>query len=61
MSGSEKIYKAHTKFQFIKIATFIQNVADWVVLTGKNVAQISDGISNPVIWDMITILVIVLA
>ena len=35
------------------IVTFIQNVAGWIVLTGKNVAQISDGISNPVIAGII--------
>jgi hypothetical protein len=38
---------------FDTIATFIQNIAGWVVLTGKNVAQISDGISNPVIAGII--------
>ena len=31
------------------IATFIQTIAGCIVLTGKNVAQISDGISNPVV------------
>ena len=31
---------------FDTIATFIQTIAGWIVLTGKNVAQISDGISN---------------
>ena len=34
---------------FDTIATFIQTIAGWIVLTGKNVAQISDGISNPVV------------
>ena len=29
--------------------TFIQNIAGWIILAGKNVAQISNGISNPVI------------
>ena len=38
---------------FDAIATFIQNVADWVVLIGKNVAQISNGISNPVVAGII--------
>ena len=38
---------------FDTIATFIQNVADWVVLTGKNMAQISNGISNPVVAGII--------
>ena len=35
------------------IVTFIQNVAGWIALTGKNVAQISNGISNPVIAGII--------
>ena len=34
---------------FDTIATFIQTIAGCIVLTGKNVAQISDGISNPVV------------
>ena len=38
---------------FDTIATFIQTIAGWIVLTGKNVAQISDGISNPVIAGII--------
>ena len=35
------------------IATFIQTIAGCIVLTGKNVAQISDEISNPVIAGII--------
>ena len=38
---------------FDTIATFIKTIAGWIVLTGKNVAQISDGISNPVISGII--------
>ena len=38
---------------FDTIATFIQSIAGWIILTGKNVAQISDGISNPVISGII--------
>ena len=34
---------------FDTIATFIQTITGCIVLTGKNVAQISDGISNPVV------------
>ena len=34
---------------FDTIATFIQTIAGCIVLTGRNVAQISDGISNPVV------------
>ena len=35
------------------IVTFIQNIAGWIILTGKNVARISNGISNPVISRII--------
>ena len=35
------------------IVTFIQNIAGWIILTEKNVAQISNGISNPVIFRII--------
>ena len=35
------------------IVTFIQNIAGWIILTRKNVAQISNGISNPVISRII--------
>ena len=35
------------------IATLIQTIAGCIVLTGKNVAQISDEISNPVIAGII--------
>ena len=38
---------------FDTIATFIQTIAGWIVLTGKNVAQISDRISNPVIAGIV--------
>ena len=38
---------------FDTIATFTQTIAGWVVLTGKTVAQISNGISNPVIAGII--------
>ena len=38
---------------FDTIATFIQTIAGCIVLTGKNVAQISDEISNPVIAGII--------
>ena len=38
---------------FDTIETFTQTIAGWVVLTGKNMAQISDGISNPVIAGII--------
>ena len=35
------------------IVTFIQNIAGWIILTGKNVAHISNGISNSVISRII--------
>ena len=38
---------------FDTIATFVQTSAGWVVLIGKNVAQISNGISNPVVAEII--------
>lgn len=38
---------------FDTIATFIQTIVGWVVLTGKNMAQISNGISYPVVAGII--------
>ena len=38
---------------FDTIATFIQTIAGGIILTGKNVAQVSNGISNPVIAGII--------
>ena len=46
----ENIKKISTVYT---IVTFTQTIAGWVVLTGKNVAQISNGISNPVIAGII--------
>ena len=48
-----KIYIADCVVFFDTIATFTQAIAGGVVLTGKNVAQISNGISNPVIAGII--------
>ena len=48
-----KIFISDCVVFFDTIATFTQIIAGWVVLTGKNVAQISDGISNPVIAGII--------
>ena len=48
-----KIFISDCVVFFDTIATFAQTIAGWVVLTGKNVAQISDGISNPVIAGII--------
>ena len=48
-----KIFISDCVVFFDTIATFIQTIAGWVVLAGKNVAQISDGISNPVVTGII--------
>ena len=48
-----KIFISDCVVFFDTIATFIQTIAGWVVLTGKNMAQISDGISNPVVAGII--------
>ena len=44
-----KIFISDCVVFFDTIATFTQTIAGWVVLTGKTIAQISDGISNPVV------------
>ena len=48
-----KIFISDCVVFFDTIATFTQTRAGWVVLAGKNVAQISNGISNPVIAGII--------
>ena len=48
-----KIFISDCVVFFDTIATFIQSIAVWIILTGKNVAQISNGISNPVITGII--------
>ena len=48
-----KIFISDCVVFFDTIATITQTIAGWVVLAGKNVAQISDGISNPVIAGII--------
>ena len=48
-----KIFISDCVVFFDTIATFIQTIAGWVVLTGKNMAQISNGISNPVVVGII--------
>ena len=48
-----KVFISDCGRYFDAIATFIQNVAGWVVLIGKNVAQISNGISNLVVAGII--------
>lgn len=48
-----KIFISDCVVFFDTIATFTQTIAGWVVLTGKNMAQISDGISNPLITGIV--------
>ena len=44
-----KIFISDCVVFFDTIATFIQTIAGWIILTGKNMAQTSNGISNPVV------------
>ena len=44
-----KVFISDCRIFFDAIGTFTQTIAGWVVLTGKNVAQISNEISNPVV------------
>ena len=48
-----KIFISDCVVFFDTIANLIQTIAGWIILTGKNVAQISNGISNPVIVGII--------
>ena len=48
-----KIFISDCVVFFDTIATFIQTIAGWIILAGKNMAQISDGISNPVVAGII--------
>ena len=48
-----KIFISDCVVFFDTIATFTQTIAGWIILTGKNVAQIRNGISNPVIAGII--------
>ena len=55
-----KIFISDCVVFFDTIATFVQTIAGWVVLIGKNVAQISNGISNPVVAGIINWLIRIL-
>ena len=55
-----KIFISDCVVFFDTVATFTQTIAGWVVLAGKNVAQISDGISNPVVAGIINWLIRIL-
>ena len=48
-----KVFISDCRIFFDAIGTFTQAIAGWIALTGKNVAQISDGISNPVIAGIV--------
>ena len=48
-----KVFISDCVVFFDTIVTFTQTIAGWVVLTGKNMAQISNGISNPVVAGII--------
>ena len=48
-----KIFISDCVVFFDTIATFTQTIAGWVVLTGKTMAQISNGISNPVVAGIV--------
>ena len=48
-----KIFISDCVVFFDTIETFTQTIAGWIALIGKNVAQISNGISNPVVAGII--------
>ena len=48
-----KVFISDCMVFFDTIATFAQTIAGWLVLIGKNVAQISNGISNLVVAGII--------
>ena len=48
-----KIFISDCVVFFDTLATFIQTIAGWIILTGKNMAQISNGISNPVVAGVV--------
>ena len=48
-----KVFISDCMVFFDTIATFIQTIAGWIILTGKNMAQISNGISNSVVAGIV--------
>ena len=48
-----KVFVSDCGIFFDAIGTFTQTIAGWIALIGKNVAQISNGISNPVVAGII--------
>ena len=55
-----KIFISDCVVFFDTIATFIQTIAGLTILAGKNVAQVSNGISNPVVAGIINWLIRIL-
>ena len=48
-----KVFVSDCGIFFDAIGTFTQTIAGWIALIGKNVAQISNGISNPVVAGIV--------
>ena len=48
-----KVFISDCRIFFDAIGTFTQTIAGWIALIGKNVAQISNGISNPVVAGIV--------
>ena len=48
-----KVFISDCRIFFGAIGTFTQTIAGWIALIGKNVAQISNGISNPVVAGIV--------
>ena len=48
-----KVFISDCMVFFDTIATFVQTIAGWIIPAAKNMAQISNGISNPVVAGII--------
>ena len=48
-----KVFISDCRIFFDAIGTFTQTIVGWIALIGKNVAQISNGISNPVVAGIV--------
>ena len=48
-----KIFISDCVVFFDTIATFVQTIAGWIIPATKNIAQISNGISNPVVAGIV--------
>ena len=55
-----KVFISDCRIFFGAIGTFTQTIAGWIALIGKTVAQISNGISNPVVAGIINWLIRIL-